>query len=114
MTERAAIKRGKVKHFMWKVLRGVLPCLGTLAGRHIPTSAQCTICRIRCEDSHHCLFTCKRASDVWTELGLKEEIQRLVLEHRSSAIAMDTLMRQQTLIGEIPMEEPIAVASWYI
>ena len=30
---------GKVKHFVWKCLKGVLPCLGILAGSHIPTSA---------------------------------------------------------------------------
>ena len=97
-----------------KVLRGALPCRGTLADRHIPTSAQCPVCRIGFEDSQHCLFTCKRALDIWTELGVKREIQRSVLEDRSGAITMDTLMGQQTLIGEIPMAELVAVASWYI
>ena len=29
---------GKVKHFVWKVIRGVLPCYGTLANRHIPVT----------------------------------------------------------------------------
>lgn len=30
----------KVKHFAWKSLKGVLPCFGTLAGRHIRVSAE--------------------------------------------------------------------------
>ena len=105
---------GKVKHFVWKVLRGVLPCLGTLVGRHIPTSAQCPNCRIGFEDSQRCLFTCKRALKVWIQLGLKEEILKAVGEVRSGAITMDILMRGRSPIGELPMAELIAVASWYI
>ena len=37
---------GKVKHFTWKVLHGVLPCLGVLAARHIPLMPQSPRCRI--------------------------------------------------------------------
>ncbi|XBI13774.1 hypothetical protein VPH35_140465 [Triticum aestivum] len=103
---------GKIKHFVWKVLRGVLPCLGTLAGRHVPANPQCPSCRIGYEDSQHCLFTCKRALDVWSNLGLREDIQRAVMEDRSGAITMDILMRRHELVGEFPMAELVAVASW--
>lgn len=49
---------GKIKHFGWKVLKGVLECLGVLAGQHIPVIPQCPLCKIGLEDIQHCLFTC--------------------------------------------------------
>ena len=41
---------GKIKHFGWKVLKGVLPCYGMLADRHIPLIPQCPICKVGLED----------------------------------------------------------------
>lgn len=61
---------GKIKHFAWKVLHGALPCFGVLASRHIPCSAQCPVCLVEAEDIQHCLFRCRRATDVWERLGL--------------------------------------------
>ena len=31
----------KIKHFLWKVVRGALPCYGILPGRHILCTPQC-------------------------------------------------------------------------
>ena len=77
---------GKVKHFVWKCLKGVLPCLGILAGRHIPTSAQCPVCKVGVEDIQHCLFSCQRAMKVWAELGQAEDIKKVVAEDRSGSV----------------------------
>lgn len=94
---------GKLKHFVWKVLRGVLPCFGTLAGRHIPVLGQCPICHIGYEDIQHCIFTYSQALEVWAELGLKEEILKTVVEDRSGSVTTDTLIRRQNFISELPM-----------
>lgn len=83
-------------------------------GRHIPTTAQCPICRVGMEDSQHCLFTCRRAMDIWSHLGVREEIERAVAEDRSGAITMDVLFRHKSMVGELPLAELIAVGSWYI
>lgn len=104
----------KVKHFVWKTLKGVLPCFGTLAGRHIPVSAQCPHCRIGMEDIQHCLFACPRAMEIWSELGLKDDIRRLVVEDRSGSVTMEILSRVQGIVAEFPKAELIAVAAWYI
>ena len=55
---------GKLKHFVWKVLHGVLPCFGVLAARHIPCSTQCPCCPMGAEYVQHCLFRCRRVKEV--------------------------------------------------
>ena len=62
---------GKVKHFTWKVLRGVLPCLGVLATRHIPVVP----------NAHGALLVKKTFSilslgvrEVWAHLGLLDTV----------------------------------------
>lgn len=105
---------GKVKHFVWKVIRGVLPCFGTLAGRHIPVTGQCPVCRVGYEDTQHCLFQCARALEIWEKLGLKDEIQKSVLQDRLGSFTMSTLMYKHEITEGLPMAELMAVASWYI
>ena len=105
---------GKVKHFVWKVLRGVLPCFGVLAGRHIPTSGECTICHVWFEDIQHCLFTCPRAIEIWSELGLVDVITKAVAKDWSGSVTMEIISRAQVAAGELPLSELVVVAAWYI
>lgn len=105
---------GKVKHFIWKVLKGVLPCFGVLAARHIPLSAQCPICKVGMEDIQHCLFTCSRAKKIWAELDFADEINRAVAQDRSGSVTMEILGRIEGAVGELPKAELFAVAAWYI
>ena len=101
---------GKIKHFVWKVLWGT-PCYGTLAGRHIPCSAQCLICLVGCEDLQHGLFTCRRPKDVWFELGLSEIIQQAVMEYLSGSITMEILARLDSFLGELPTAVLVVIAA---
>ena len=106
---------GKVRIFLWKVLHGVLPCHGVLANRHIPVQVQCHRCAVGFEDIQHCLFGCKRAKQVWKEIGLYEEIQKAIVLDRSGSVNMEHLICELTMIdGEIKSAELIAVAVWYI
>jgi hypothetical protein len=100
---------GKIKHFVWKVLRGSLPCLGMLAGQHTPCIPQCPICKIGIEDIQHCLFTCCRANDVWKELGLQDIIQRAVVQDRSRSITMEILSKNEPGSGEVPIPELVTL-----
>ena len=105
---------GKIKHFAWKVLHGVLPCLGVLANRHIPCSPQCPVCSVGDEDIQHCLFNCQRATQVWDSLGLLRDIQRAVIEDRSGSITMEIISKLRGTDGEIPKAELAVIAAWYI
>ena len=100
----------KIKHFGWKVLKEVLPCYGVLAGRHVPLIPQCPLCKIGLEDIQHCLFTCIRASEVWTALGLSEVIEQAARQDRSGSITLDILIRLRTVTHTIPTAEFILVA----
>lgn len=105
---------GKIKHFAWKVLHGLLPCLGILSDRHIPLIPQCPICRVGLEDVQHCLFTCSRANKVLKELRLHGIIFEAVKEDRSCSVTLEILTRNLSITDGLPTAELIMVASWYI
>ena len=85
-----------------------------LANRHIPVTGQCSICKTGYEDSQHCLFTCKRAKDIWKDLGLETEVLQAVAEDRSGASTLATLLEHQVSKNDLFVAELAAVASWYI
>lgn len=102
---------GKIKHFWWKVLTGVLPCYGVLTGRRTPVIPQCPLCRIGYDDIQHCLFSCSRASEIWEELGMTKVIQRAVRQDPPGSITMDILLRDRQLVDNIPMAELILIVA---
>jgi ribonuclease HI len=105
---------GKIKHFAWKALNGSLPCYGILANRHIPLIPQCPFCAISIEDIQHCLFTCKRAMEVWSELGVKDRVEEAVRQDRSGSITVEILCRTNSVIDGLPVAELMMVAAWYL
>jgi hypothetical protein len=54
----------KINFFGWRVLHGLIPCLGILANRHIATTSGCPVGASGCEDIMHMVFTCTRARKV--------------------------------------------------
>lgn len=79
----------KVHIFNWRALHGFIPCLCTLANRHMKTPMVCQVCSKDTEDLRHMLFTCDRATEVWKELGLLEVIEPLVNMERSIKLTLD-------------------------
>lgn len=102
---------GKIKHFGWKVLKGVLPCLGILAGRHIPLVPQCPLYKIGHKDIQYYLLTCSRATDVRAELGLSEIIQKSMVQDRSGSVNLEILLQTRPLVHEILAAELVMVAT---
>ena len=82
--------------------------------RHIPLIPQCLICSIRLEDIHHCLFTCTWGHAIWMELGLSQEIERVVCQDRSGSINLDRLIQMQSSVHNIPIAELALEVMWYI
>ena len=66
------------------------------------------------EDIQHCLFACPRAMEVWSELGLEDDICRAISEDRLGPVTMEILCRAQGVSNELPKAKLIAVSAWYI
>lgn len=55
----------KVKHFLWRVCRNMLPVRGRLSDKGVMCSSLCPLCSQNVETSFHLLFSCKRSMDIW-------------------------------------------------
>jgi hypothetical protein len=108
----------KVKILLWKALHGVLPGMAILAGRHIKVSPQCPICKSGPEDIGHILFGCLRAKEIWSELGLMDDIQHALLVERSGSVVLEHILRSPNRdapnLERVSLHELIAVGGWYI
>jgi hypothetical protein len=108
----------KVKIFVWRALHGTVPGMCILCNRHIKVNPQCPICKSGPEDIRHLIFTCKRAKEVWGKLGLQEEIDKALCVDRSGSVVLEELfrspIRKSPVLGQLGLQETIAVAAWYI
>jgi hypothetical protein len=107
----------KVKIFIWKSLHGIVLGNAILADRHIPISGQCPVCAQGSEDIRHLIFTCDRAREVWTALGLKEVSENSLVVDRSGSVVLEEILcrniQTPTHSSHIGVKEPIMVATWY-
>lgn len=108
----------KVRIFTWRALHGIIPCMCTLANRHIGGSGQCHVCDWGAEDIAHMMFKCDRALEVWEVLGLTNIIQSAALEDRSGSVVLEHLLRSRQLaipgLSGLEVKEVIATAAWFI
>lgn len=68
----------KIKIFTWTALKGVIPCKGILANRHIITSSLCPLCTMECESNDHALFQCPRVAEIWEHLRMRNAVMNSV------------------------------------
>jgi hypothetical protein len=108
----------KIKIFSWRALHGLIPGVGVLANRHIKVSPECPICKQGSEDIMHLMFTCRRAKKVWRALGLDAVINQAVSQDKSGSVVFEEILRspnkKSPVIGQLGLQETIAVAAWYI
>lgn len=55
----------KLKLFVWKILKGILPTRVNLKKRKIPIDNKCPICKVEEETIEHLLFGCDWVRTVW-------------------------------------------------
>lgn len=108
----------KVKIFIWRTLKGVIPGMAVLSHMHINASPSCPICHPGAEDIRHLLFTCMRARKAWKALGLYNIIDQALAVDRSGSVVLEEILRWPTrkspVLGQLGLQETVAVASWYI
>ena len=71
--------KSKIRHFMWRACRNILPTKFGLKKRKIITDDKCDICGKR-ETSGHILWSCATAKDTWKELKIRHANQIPPLE----------------------------------
>lgn len=77
----------KIKHFIWKALKGILPTRVNLRKKKIPVDSMCPICMRKEETVEHLLCSCDRVRAVWfgsqfnwsVEMGESENLQHWIM-----------------------------------
>ncbi|CAN1129424.1 Putative ribonuclease H protein At1g65750 [Linum perenne] len=64
----------RIKTFVWRLARSVLPSRAVLRGRHIAVLAACGVCASGSEDYNHLFFYCHFAEDCWLDAGLVNKV----------------------------------------
>ncbi|CAN1184355.1 Putative ribonuclease H protein At1g65750 [Linum perenne] len=65
----------KMKHAMWRAMRGVLPTKDMLQRRRVAVPWECGICGGNPENTWHLFVDCEYARDCWKEAGYEAEIE---------------------------------------
>ncbi|CAN1810998.1 Putative ribonuclease H protein At1g65750 [Linum perenne] len=60
----------RIKNFMWRLARSVIPTREALRRRHIAVPSACGICGNDIEDYNHLFFDCPFAEDCWDHASL--------------------------------------------
>ncbi|KAH9679641.1 putative reverse transcriptase/RNA-dependent DNA polymerase [Citrus sinensis] len=98
----------KIKIFMWRAVKNLLPTASNLWRRKIVGSPICRRCGVKNEDVIHALLDCKVAKKVWRNAGCAEEIEKLVQQD-----LMAVLVEIQRKKGKKELEL-IVVLCWTI
>jgi ribonuclease HI len=108
----------KVQIFNWRALHGIIPCLCTLANRHIGSSVNCPVCNVEAEDLRHMLFKCDRATEIWEGLGLGDAVKAASRMELSGSVVLEELLCSPTPGGITcnvdHVAELVMTACWYL
>nr|ABN06084.1 Polynucleotidyl transferase, Ribonuclease H fold [Medicago truncatula] len=84
----------KIKNFMWRVCRGVLPTRNKLRDKGVQCPEACVNCSTTSEDVKHLFCVCTFDVQVWQLSDLWSEIQQAVIHFdTASAVIFDLLQR---------------------
>lgn len=64
----------KVKHFVWRAVRGCLPTKELLRSKRVDLSSTCPVCNIYDETAFHILVTCPFAAQCWQHFGYNYDV----------------------------------------
>ncbi|CAN1820693.1 hypothetical protein LINPERHAP1_LOCUS29207 [Linum perenne] len=75
----------KLKHFVWRMGRGVLSTRAAIPRRGMEIESECGLSGHDEETMEHVFFDCLITHTCWTEAGLVQEVQSVGLRHESMA-----------------------------
>ncbi|CAN1121291.1 Putative ribonuclease H protein At1g65750 [Linum perenne] len=71
----------KMKNFIWRLARRVVPTRFALRSRYVDVPAPCGICGYHQEDYGHFFLSCPYATDCWVSTGLQGTVSGLIASH---------------------------------
>ncbi|CAN0906682.1 Putative ribonuclease H protein At1g65750, partial [Linum grandiflorum] len=83
----------RMRHFLWRVARDVLPTRGALRRRRLPISGECGLCAGVDETSWHLFVTCPIAITCWEVAGLLGKVEEAAVRTTSIAGWLFELLR---------------------
>lgn len=100
----------KVKIFMWRAAKNLLPTASNLWKRKTVMESMCLRCGGMCEDVVHSLLKCKAAQRAWKRIVFYEDIKSIVHQDMLSVIQDIALKRRKE---EVEMIVAIYWAIWH-
>ncbi|CAN0838473.1 Putative ribonuclease H protein At1g65750 [Linum grandiflorum] len=67
----------RLRHFLWRIARHVLPTRTALALRYVPISTECGLCATREETPWHIFLECLVATRCWDLVGVRSRIEEV-------------------------------------
>ncbi|XP_024043202.1 uncharacterized protein LOC127899387 [Citrus sinensis] len=100
----------KIKIFIWRAVKNLLPTAENLWKRKIIHEAYCKRCGNRVENTLHALITCKAAKKVWQLSPLASSFQEM-----GNTDILGDLMRVQQKLSRVDMEMLMTIlwVIWY-
>ena len=86
-----------MKIFAWRAFHGCIPCHVILTNKHI------TRCQTEAKDIKHALFSCNRAKEVWTSLGVWGHIDRMLMMDRLGSVIVQEIIRDGGEVRELKL-----------
>lgn len=65
----------KIRSFVWRACRDILPTKSNLMQRHILQENICEACGLEVEDSGHLFWRCSKTQEVWAVSGLVRDLK---------------------------------------
>lgn len=100
----------KVKVFMCKAARNLLPTAENLEKRKVLPNPFCHRCGLKSEDAFHALMECKAAQKVWKNTVFTEEVK--VLNHQDMLSVLHEMRRKRSK-KELKLIAALCWAIWY-
>lgn len=70
----------RIKTFIWQVIKGCIPSRGKLQTHGIQCLISCVTCEDGVETYFHIFISCTKSKELWTKLGLWQDLERRMYE----------------------------------
>ncbi|CAN1148289.1 Putative ribonuclease H protein At1g65750 [Linum perenne] len=100
----------RIKNFIWRLAREVIPTRAALRRRHIAVPAGCGVCGSNSEDYNHLFFDCPFAIDCWDQ----EELLTWIGTVKSGAPQSNARLQRLLLDAQTDSRDKACVVIWGI